>query len=65
MAITFENVQADTPKTVDVRVVDLGQKSNLRRCHGVVFRQEQFEMEDTTYLTKSYNPLQWQNMLRE
>jgi hypothetical protein len=31
----------------DVGMVDLGEEPHFGRCHGVVFRQEQFQLEDS------------------
>jgi hypothetical protein len=31
----------------DVRMVYLGKKAHLGRCHGVLFGKEQFELENT------------------
>lgn len=41
----LENIQTDTPKTVDVRMVDAREEAHLRRRHRVVLRQEQLELE--------------------
>lgn len=45
--LTLEDVEADTAKLVDVRMVDFGQEANLRRSHGVVIWQEEFEFKDS------------------
>lgn len=42
---TLQHVQADAAQLVDVRVVDLGQESDLRRRHRVLVRQEELELE--------------------
>jgi hypothetical protein len=42
---TFEHVEADAAEPVDVGVVDLGQEAHLGGRHGVVFRQEELELE--------------------
>lgn len=41
----FENVEADSSELVNVGMVNLGQESNFRRSHRVLFWQEQFELE--------------------
>lgn len=48
MQLTLENVKANAAQPVDVGVVDLGKKANLGRSHGVVVRQEELQLEDTT-----------------
>lgn len=45
---TFQDVETDAAKLVDVWVEDLGEKSNLGRCHGVVVREEQLQLECAT-----------------
>jgi hypothetical protein len=47
---TLQYVQADSTETVDVGVVDLGKEADLWGCHGVVVGQEQFELEDSTWI---------------
>lgn len=47
---TLQDIQANSSETVDVGVVDLGQESDLRGSHGVVFGQEQLKTEDATLL---------------
>jgi hypothetical protein len=47
---TLQDIQANTSKTVDVGVVDFGQESDLGRSHGIVFGQEQFKTEDSTFV---------------
>lgn len=42
---TLQDVQADSTEFVNVGVVDLGQESDLWRCHGVVVWQEELELE--------------------
>lgn len=44
--LTLQDVQADSTEAIDVGVVDLGKEANLGWRHGVVVRQEQFELED-------------------
>ena len=44
---TLEDIETDTAQLINVRMVDLGEKSNLRRSHRVVVREEEFEFEDT------------------
>ncbi|KAI0564068.1 ubiquitin conjugating enzyme E2 [Gracilaria domingensis] len=45
--LVLENVEADAAETIDVRVVDAGEKANFGRGHGVVFREEELELEAT------------------
>lgn len=45
--ITFENVQADPSKLIDVGMVNFGEKANFRWLHGIPFWQEQLKLEDT------------------
>jgi hypothetical protein len=47
---TLQNVQADSTEAVDVWVVDFGKEADLGRGHGVVVGQEQFELEDSTWI---------------
>lgn len=47
--LTLQDVEADTAELVNVGVVDLGQKANLRGRHGVFLGQEQLQLEDTAY----------------
>ena len=44
---TFENVQADTPQLVDVRMIYLGEKSDFGWGHRIIIGEEEFEFEDT------------------
>lgn len=46
--LTLQNVKANSPKFVHVRMENLGQKPNLRRRHGILLRQEQFQLEYPT-----------------
>lgn len=46
--LTLEDVEADATQLVDVGVVDLGKEADLGRGHGVVIREEEFELEDAT-----------------
>ena len=43
--LVLEDVEADAPELVDVRVVDLGEEAHFGRRHRVVFREEQLELE--------------------
>jgi hypothetical protein len=47
---TLQYVQADSTETIDVGVVDLGKEADLGGCHGIVVGQEQFELEDSTWV---------------
>ena len=40
MEHTLEDIETDTAKLVNVGVVDLGEKPDLRRSHGIVIWQE-------------------------
>ena len=44
---TLKNIQADTAELVNIGVVNLGQESDLRRCHRVIIWQEKLQLEDT------------------
>lgn len=46
---TFQDIEADTAKLVDIWVEDLGKKADLGRCHGIVVREEQLQLECATY----------------
>lgn len=46
---TLQDVQADAPQTVDVWVVDLGEKADLGWGHGVVVWEEEFKLENAAY----------------
>lgn len=45
---TFQNVKADTAKLVDVGVKYLGEEADLGRCHGIIIREEQLQLECAT-----------------
>ena len=47
-SMSFRGVPGKTART-DVRMVYLGKEAHFGRCHGVLFRQEQFELENTIY----------------
>lgn len=44
---TLEDIEAYAAQLINVRMVNLREKSNLRWSHGVVVREEEFELEDT------------------
>ena len=44
-ALALQNIKTDPPELIDVRMVYLGEKSNLGRGHGVVFWEKEFEFE--------------------
>jgi hypothetical protein len=48
--LTLEHVEANAPQSVNVGVVDLGEKADLGRGHGVVVREEQLELEDAAWM---------------
>lgn len=44
---TFQDIEADAAKLVDVRVEDFGKEADLGRGHGVVVGEEELELEGT------------------
>lgn len=48
MSLTLENVKTDAAQPIDVGVVDFGKEANLGRSHGIIVRQEELELKDTT-----------------
>ena len=54
---TLQNIQTDATKLIDVWVEDLCEESNLGRRHRVVFREEEFELEDAAWTFVSCRPL--------
>lgn len=46
--LTLQHIKADTAELVDVRVVDLREKTDLGRRHWVIIWEEEFEVEDAT-----------------
>jgi hypothetical protein len=44
---TFEDIETDAAQLINVRMVNLREESDLRWSHGVVVREEEFELEDT------------------
>lgn len=59
---TFENVQADPSKFINVWVIDLGHKSNFWSGHGIFFRQEKLKLEQSTFewtLKKKYSNIKY------
>lgn len=44
---TLEHIETDTTQLVNVGMENLCEESNLGRSHGVVFRQEKLEFENT------------------
>nr|GMC91244.1 hypothetical protein BBBOND_0401070 [Ipomoea batatas]GME06379.1 hypothetical protein BBBOND_0401070 [Ipomoea batatas] len=50
--LVFENIKTDPSKLINVRVVDFGEEPNLENSHWVLFRQKQFQLENTTYREK-------------
>jgi len=44
----FQDVQADATQFIDIRVVDLGQKPDLRWSHRIFFWQKELQFEDST-----------------
>ena len=51
--LTLQDVQTDSAKAVDVGVVYLGKEADLGRGHGIVVRQEELELEDSTWRSGS------------
>lgn len=45
---TFQDIEADAAKLVDIGVEDLGKEANLGRCHGVVVGEKQLKVERAT-----------------
>lgn len=45
LKLTLEDVQTDATEFVDVRVVYLGEESDLRRSHRVVVGEEELQIE--------------------
>lgn len=45
---TFQDVKADAAKLVDIGVEYLGEEADLGRCHGIVVREEQLQLERAT-----------------
>lgn len=43
--LVFQNIQTDSAQFVDVRVVDLGEEADAGGIQGIVFREEQFQLE--------------------
>ena len=52
----LQHVEADAPHRVDVGVVDGREEACLGRAHGVVVRQEELELEDTTLVWRVLGP---------
>lgn len=46
MLRTLQNVKADTTQLVDIGVENLGEEANLWRSHGIVFGQEELQLEN-------------------
>lgn len=46
----FKNIEANAAESIDVGVVDLGAEEALGGNHGVVFRQEELKVEETTFV---------------
>lgn len=51
--LTLQHIQTDSTQSIDVGVINLSEEANLRRRHGVVVGQKQFESEDTTCIIVS------------
>jgi hypothetical protein len=51
-ALTFENVQANPAKLIDIGVIYLRQEANFWRGHGIVIGKEQFELENAACIVK-------------
>ena len=45
---TFQDVEADAAKLVDIGVEYLGEEADLGRCHGIIVREEQLQLECAT-----------------
>lgn len=46
--VVLENIKTDSAQSVDVGVIDAGQKSYAWRAHGIVVWQKKLELEDAT-----------------
>jgi len=44
---TFQYVETYSAKSIDIRVIYLGEESNLRGGHRVILRKEKFQFEHT------------------
>lgn len=42
---TLQDIETDATELVNIWVEDLGEEADLGRCHGVVFGEEQLELE--------------------
>jgi hypothetical protein len=51
---TLQNIQADSPQLVNIRMVDLGKKANLWRCHGIIIGQKELKFENATCALLEY-----------
>lgn len=49
--LALQDIQTDSSKLIDVRMVYFGQESNLRRGHRVVLWKEEFEFENSAYMS--------------
>lgn len=47
---TLQNVQTDTTQLVDIWMIDLGEKSNLGRRHGVIVREKELKLKNPAYV---------------
>lgn len=45
---TFQDVEADAAKLVDIGVEYLGEEADLGRCHGIIVGEEQLQLECAT-----------------
>jgi len=54
---TLQDIQTYTTQPVDVGVVDLREKADLRRRHGIVIWEEELELEGSTWSSDQFrNP---------
>lgn len=46
---TFQDIQADAPEFIDVRMIDFREEPDFWRSHGIIIWQKQFQIEFPTY----------------
>lgn len=50
MVPTLQHIKADAAQLINVRMEDLGEKSDLGRGHRIVVGEEEFELEDAAFV---------------
>ena len=48
---TFQNIETDAPKLIDVRMVNFGEEPDLGRRHRIVIRKKKLKLEDARWMT--------------